>query len=306
MTTKKLIVATQFVLAFSCASLLQAQKIYPVRQLTSHPAQEGFPSWSPDGKTIVYSFGTRGDSAWMTGLWKVPADGGDPRQFTDFIGEHPDWSADGHYIVFDADSGNAIRLISAHGGQPIRIVPESIPIFRGGNPNWSPDGRRIAFREGSNLWVLDIRTGESTIVFSQESTYPIPGCWSLDGNEIYVNVRAIESYESTIWRVSTTGAERRQLTFETDRPYRYMDLSPDGTMLAFSACEGRNCDLWIMPADGGRQVQLTFHPAYDDTPRWSPDGTKIAFTSTRSDSFDVWIIEPGIEEIRSALESTNE
>lgn len=305
MKAQKLIIATQFVFAFSCATLLQAQERYPVRQLTSHPAQEGFPSWSPDGATIVYFFNDQGEGAPVIGLWKVAAEGGEPRQFTEFIGEHPDWSPDGHYIVFDADSGNSIKLISSQGGQPIRVVPESIPVFRGGNPNWSPDGSRILFKADSALWVLDVRTGQAEVVFKRDGTYPIPGCWSLDGEALYATVFA-DSPRSAIWRVPTTGEEPRQLTFETDRTYRYMDLSPDGTLLAFSSCEGRNCDLFVMRAAGGKRVQLTFHPAYDDTPRWSPDGTKIAFTSTRSDSFDVWIIEPDIEAILAALESTDE
>jgi len=282
------------------ANPLNAQDRFPVRRLTFDPAQEGFPSWSPDGSTIVY-FLLRRDSTWMTGLWKVPAGGGEPRQFTDFIGEHPDWSPDGHYIVFDADSGNAIRLVSSRGGQPIRIVPESIPVFRGGNPNWSPDSRRILFKAESKLWILDIQTAAATIVFSQEGTYPIPGCWSDDGKDIYVTVRDVESEASSIWRVSADGSRQKQLIFDEDHRYRYMDLSPDGTLLAYVACEGRNCDIWVMPPDGGQPIQLTSHPAYDDTPRWSPDGTRIAFTSTRAEGFDVWIMDLDLEELRAAL-----
>ena len=288
----------------STANPLNAQDRFPVHRLTFHPAQEGFPAWSPDGRTIVFSLGSR-DSASMTGLWKIPADGGEARQFTDFIGEHPDWSPDGHYIIFDADTGNAIKLVSSYGGQPIRIVPQSIPVFRGGNPNWSPDSRRIAFREGSNLWVLDVRSGEANVVFTQEGTYPIPGCWSDDGEEIYITVRGIESYSAAIWRVSADGMTRTRLTIEEDRQYRYMDLSPDGTMLAYVACEGRDCDLWVMPVDGGESVQLTRHPAYDDTPRWSPEGTRIAFTSTRAGGFDVWIMDLDLDELRAALEAAN-
>jgi Tol biopolymer transport system component len=69
-----------------CVSAVLPQDKYPVRQLTSAPAQEGFPFWSPDGNTIVYS---RVDTADFTGLWMVPTDGGQPRQFTNEIGEHP-------------------------------------------------------------------------------------------------------------------------------------------------------------------------------------------------------------------------
>ena len=189
--------------AVPARSAAQSQDRYPVRRLTFHPGQEGFPSWSSDGQTIVYSLFIRGDT--MTGLWKVPAGGGEARQFTPFIGEHPDWSPEGHYIVFDAEEGNAVWLVAASGGQPIRVVPASISIFRGGNPNWSPDGRRIAFKEGSNLRVLDLRTGESSIIFSQDGMLPLPGCWSRDGNHIYVTVRHAESQVATIW---LSGASR--------------------------------------------------------------------------------------------------
>jgi len=43
------------ILLFGTASL-HAQERYPTTQLTSDSTQEGFPSWSPDGQTIVYSF----------------------------------------------------------------------------------------------------------------------------------------------------------------------------------------------------------------------------------------------------------
>lgn len=285
--------------------LAPGQEAGPVRQLTDDPAQQGFPSWSPDGATIVHSTYVQEDSSGVTGLWLVPAAGGEPRRLTSFIGEHPDWSPDGHYIVFDAEFGDAVKLVAAGGGQPIRIVPSSIPIFRGGNPNWSPDGSRIAFKEGSNLWVLDVRTGEANVVLSEEGILPIAGCWSGDGDEIYAFLREEESRKSTIWAVSTTGGGKRLIASDSSHVYRYMDLSPDGSLLAFASTHGDNPDLWIMPAEGGTPIRITTHPAYDDTPRWSPDGTQIAFTSTRSGSFDVWIMEVDPEAIRSALRAAN-
>jgi len=38
-----------------------------------------------------------------------------------------------------------------------------------------------------------------------------------------------------------------------------------------------NSDIWVMSADGTRQVQLTSGAAADTQPAWSPDGSRIAF-----------------------------
>jgi TolB protein len=91
------------------------------------------------------------------------------------------------------------------------------------------------------------------------------------------------------------------VTPEKEAVYRYADLSPDGTLLAVVWCEDRNCDLWIMSSAGGKRVQITSHPAYDDGPSWSPDGTRIAFVSTRSGNFDIWMVEIDLERVRKEL-----
>jgi Tol biopolymer transport system component len=280
----------------------RAQEPQGLRQLTDDSAQDGFPQWSPDGKSIVFSrYG--GDVApEKNGLWLISPDGGEPQRLTTELGEHPHWSPDGHYIAFDGDFGNRIQLVSASGGTPIRIVPESIPVFRGGQPKWSPDGSRLAFKEGPNLWVLDLATGAFDTVFSEQGKLPIPTCWSLDGKEVYVFLREAESPNSSIWAISTIGQGQRRLTPEEEGVYRYADLSPDGSLLAVVWCEGRrNCDVWIMSSTGGRRVQITSHPGYDDGPAWSPDGTRIAFVSTRSGNFDIWTVAVDVEQVRSEL-----
>lgn len=306
MKTTKFIAGVQLVALTLCGPGLDAQDRYPVRRITTHPAQEGFPAWSPDGRTIVYSLFTRDDSAGITALWKVPSEGGDARQFTRVVGEHPDWSPDGHYVVFDGDEGSAVRLVAATGGQPVRLVPASIAILGGGLPKWSPDGGRIAFKDGTGVRILDVRTGESSVLFAgPDSTVPLPGSWARDGNDIYVTVMHRRSYVATIWCVSVEGGKPRRLTFETDRRYRYVDLSPDGALLVITTCEGRDCDLWVMPAAGGQAIQLTSGPATDDGPRWSPDGTSIAFASTRSGGFDVWVMDVDVEDLRAAVAAAN-
>lgn len=288
-------------LAFLLSSLdVSAQAESGLRQLTNDPAQDGFPSWSPDGRYIVFSRYGGDDAPDKTGLWLVSPDGGVPRRLTTVIGEHPDWSPDGRYIVFDGDFGNSIQLVSAEGGAPIRIVPESVPVVRGGQPKWSPEGSRIAFKEGSNLWVLEVSTGRIQRIFSEAGKVPIPVCWSKDGNEVFVSLReGADNPNSSLWALSAIGEGNRQLTVERGSAYPYADLSPDGSLLAVVSREDQNWDLWIMPSAGGKRIRVTSHPSYDDGPSWAPDGTRIAFVSRRSGNFDIWTID--VEAVRREL-----
>src|SRR5262245_37980713 len=77
----------------------------PEIQLTSHPADDMSPAWSPDGQMIAFSSTRSGNPD----IWVIPANGGEARQLTshpapDF---EPTWSPDGTQIAFSSTrSGN--------------------------------------------------------------------------------------------------------------------------------------------------------------------------------------------------------
>lgn len=70
----------------------------------------------------------------------------------------------------------------------------------------------------------------------------------------------------------------------------FIDLSPDGELLAVSSDRAGNQDLWILPAAGGQMRQLTTDPTPDWAPSWSPDGSQIAFYALRSGNRDIWVM----------------
>ena len=58
-------------------------------------------------------------------------------------------------------------------------------------------------------------------------------------------------------------------------------LASNTGRIVFTSLRDGNAEIYVMDADGGNQVNLTNHTAYDGHPDWSPDGTKIAFASNR-------------------------
>lgn len=65
-------------------------------QLTSESTEEGYPSWSPDGETIVFA-SDRAQASGETDLYVMNASGGDVRRLTDHPGKDADpfFSPDG-------------------------------------------------------------------------------------------------------------------------------------------------------------------------------------------------------------------
>jgi Tol biopolymer transport system component/predicted Ser/Thr protein kinase len=122
-----------------------------LRQLTSDPAIDRVPRWSPD-KTWVAFFSNR---AGPLQVWKIrAADGSDLQQVTE-IGGIPVWSPDGSKlatatVLMAADMGPVV----VDPNRPWREqTPETLPMpdkaLRPFIPNaWSPDGARLAGQIG--------------------------------------------------------------------------------------------------------------------------------------------------------------
>ena len=84
---------------------------------------------------------------------------------------------------------------------------------------------------------------------------------------------------------------------------RYPAMSPDGSLIAFSF----KGDIYTVPTNGGRALQITTHPSHDTRPVWSPDGKLLAFASDRMGSMDIYVVnkEGGIPK-RLTTHSGNE
>ena len=207
-------------------------------------------------------------------------------------------SPDGQRVAF-FDPESRDLLISERGSTG---SPRKFHGLRGPEDmTWSPDSRRLAFvarpplptaPDDRQIQILDVSTGDRRILWTGPSSeLPAPGDWSPDGTTI---LALVERPDDTV-RLVGISADSGSITLIADGPKNSDDVSvsPDGRLLAFSACpDGQSCDIYSVPASGGKPVQVTRRPARDRNPAWSRDGRFLLFLSERLGGNDeLWAIQ---------------
>ena len=72
-----------------------------------------------------------------------------------------------------------------------------------------------------------------------------------------------------------------------------IDLSPDGSEVAFSWNRSGTFEIYSVPLQGERIFQLTDAKERSVCPRWSPDARQVAFMRDRGgdERFDIWLVD---------------
>jgi len=111
-----------------------------LRQLTDNSAKDSWPSWSPDGKQIVFM----SDRAGSWGIYVMNADGSGQHAVASGTGEYePSWSPKGDKIVYSSQRGGDSELVIMNSDGSEKQILTDNDVYDAW-PAWSPDGEKIA------------------------------------------------------------------------------------------------------------------------------------------------------------------
>lgn len=267
-----------------------------VLKLTDSPADERYPLWSADGRSVLFA---RSDGT-GTALMRVSALGG------------------GVIQLFGDDAATDIRGMS--------LSPDGARIAYAGRENATSPYR---------IFVTTLDGGDKRIVSNPEpgSLGDIDPRFSRDGQSVAF-VRSVNEVTKDVYRAALDGGEPTRLTFD-NRKVNGLAWSPDGEQLLFTSTRSGMYGLWSVDADGGdlqqiflgnenvhqpataagvdaiafeqwmhrsqlRQIDLVRRTQadagqyiqstrWDSNLAWSPDGGRVAFVSNRGGPHSIWV-----------------
>lgn len=226
-----------------------------------------FPSLSPDGKQVCFSY--------QGNLWVVSSRGGVATRLTanDSYDSNPKWSPDGKWIAFNSDreGGTNVFVIPSVGGPARQITDHSSATSLGG---WYPAGDALIATSGreslrTTLYRVDLASGRmKRLLFDnrrilQPSVSP-NGKWiaytqgSLS-DVIRKGYRGAAAYQIMVLPADGSGPAR-QLT-DGDRNSMWPVWSPDSKSVITASERGGGLQtLWKLPLEGGKPTALVANP----------------------------------------------
>lgn len=274
-------------------------------QLTTHPAHDTRPVWSPDGKQIAFASDRNGNFD----VFIMNKEGGAPTQLTvHSANEYPETFSDNDHVLYSASIQQDVKdsqfpsslfaqiyQVGTQGGRP-----ELFSSLAMENLAFSKDGKQVLYNDFKgyedpwrkhhqssitrDIWLCTLdndRTFKKITSFRGEDRDPV---WSPDGNAFYYLSEEKGSFN--IFKNDLTGKSGKQITNHTTHPVRFLTSDKNGTL-----CYGYDGEIYTVK-EGGQLAKVKVNIISDQTENnlihrlmsngansiaVSPNGKEVAF-----------------------------
>ncbi len=241
------------------------------RSVTSHPAHDINPVFSPDGQHIAFSSNRHGGYD----VFVTPTRGGKPTRLT--FDSAPDmvcgWSPDGKSVLFaslrttEYPGGFELYTVPVTGGRERRVTPAE-----GKEGAFSPKGDTIAYTRGPGSWYRKNYRGSSNddiwlmnadgsnnrrlTTFNGQDHSPM---WANDTSLFYVSEHF--GTANVVRQPISSAAKPVQITDHRDEAVRRARISKNGEYIVYEC----GADLWITSTrEGSKPRKLAIEVNADD------------------------------------------
>jgi Tol biopolymer transport system component len=227
-------------------------------RLTTDPANDSYPVWSPDGKQIAFARAVNINAGGI--LYRKPAGAsGAEEVLVKKEGSHPlDWSRDGRFLLFTGLQNRPrfdLWVLPMGEGErkPMQYLATAFRLRHG---SFSPDGRWVMYASNvsgrEEIYVSPFPDASATpavLVSTEGGTYPR---WQRDGRAIYYlspdsKLMEVEVLRGPSFKVGIPKPLFGVRSISLSEPAGwYWDISPNGQRFLFN-----------IPTDQGNLAPLT-------------------------------------------------
>ncbi len=243
-------------------------------------------TWSRDGVVVF---------ATETGLWRVSANGGEPKALPadpKIVATWPSFLPDGRHFLYlrrASDTSNTGVYVGA-----LDSIETKLLVKGDTEAVYAPPGYLLFMRQGTLFGqpfdAAKLRlTADSFPIVDNVEVMEIPGgvFYSVSHNGVLTYRAGVSTTQELTWysregkRLGTAGAPGQ---------YHQLAVSPDAKRAVVERLDPqtKTSDLWLLEVATNILSRLTFDPGDDTDAVWSPDSREVIFSSNRNGKLDLF------------------